>query len=200
MVKNKILFLLAVTFLLKESSYGTLYPDSGAGNNITQDKVSSHLSSTTVISVNGDRYGIIEENTNINIENNQTSGKKILNINTTSDKETINKGSLKVIAGTNGVDIVAIQKGDFINSGTLEVVGNNNKGMNITGANIEATNSGNIVVNSGAVGVSLTNSTSIFKNNVDGNIEISGSGTKGIYIGAGKVENDGTIKINNKAI
>ena len=200
MVKNKILFLLAVTFLLKESSYGTLYPDSGAGNNITQDKVSSHLSSTTVISVNGDRYGIIEENTNINIENNQTSGKKILNINTTSDKETINKGSLKVIAGTNGVDIVAIQKGNFINSGTLEVVGNNNKGMNITGANIEATNSGNIVVNSGAVGVSLTNSTSIFKNNVDGNIEISGSGTKGIYIGAGKVENDGTIKINNKAI
>ena len=200
MVKNKILFLLAVTFLLKESSYGTLYPDSEAGNNITQDKVSSHLSSTTVISVNGDRYGVIEENTNINIENNQTSGKKILNINTTSDKETINKGSLKVIAGTNGVDIVAIQKGNFINSGTLEVVGNNNKGMNITGANIEATNSGNIVVNSGAVGVSLTNSTSIFKNNVDGNIEISGSGTKGIYIGAGKVENDGTIKINNKAI
>ena len=43
MVKNKILFLLAVTFLLKESSYGTLYPDSEAGNNITQDKVSSHL-------------------------------------------------------------------------------------------------------------------------------------------------------------
>lgn len=200
MVRNKILFLLAITFLLKESSYGTLYPDSGAGNNVTQDKVSSHLSSTTVISVNGDRYGIIEENTNINIENNQTSGKKILNINTTSDKETINKGNLKVIAGTNGVDIVAIQKGNFINSGTLEVVGNNNKGMNITGANIEATNSGNIVVNSGAVGVSLSNFTSIFKNNVDGNIEISGSGTKGIYIGAGKVENDGTIKINNKAI
>ena len=183
MERKKLLFLSAIILLMGENGYGTLYPDGAKGEKITNEKLVPHLSSSTIISVNGDRYGIIEENVTVNIENNELKNKKILNINTTSSEKTINNGKLMANSGTQGVDIIAIQKGDFTNNGIIEVEGEKVQGINITGENIRSENNGEILASKNAVGVAITNSKSTFVNN--GKINTKDSGTKGIYIGAG---------------
>lgn len=199
MAKKKLLFLSAVILLMGTEGYGTLYPDGAKGEKVTNEKlVEPHLSSSTIISVNGNRYGIIEENVTINIKDNSLNGKKVLNISTTSSEKTINNGKLMASSGTQGLDIIAIQKGNFVNNGIIEATGEKTQGINITGENIKSENNGEIIASKNAVGVAIKNSKSTFINN--GKINTKDNGTKGIYIEAGIVENTGEIFVQDKSI
>lgn len=200
MEKKKLLLISAIILLAGIESYGkTIWVD-GTTKDITQEEVDTNKAEndTTVISVKNSGNGTIKDDVTINIENNNTFVKKILNI--ASGGSATNNGTLIGSSGTNGVEIVSIQNGDFINNGTIDVSGNKSIGINITGGNIKVENNGKIIANSGAVGVSLTNSSSTFINNSNGIINVSGSGTKGIYVGSGTGENNGEIIVAEKAI
>lgn len=225
MGNEKRLFLLAVmTVMMSTAGYGKIYSQNGEST-ITKKEVSEKIKDTddTFISV-GDKNGnsgsiIIEKD--VTIIKDKYVGKqennRVINISTSSKEENINKGTLignfnldaeASIGEKTAFDVVAIQKGIFVNDGTIKVSGSQDiinsqnkkqtiqaKGINITNKNASVTNKGLIESSNGAIGVNITQG--YFTNENGAEIKASGKGSIGIKI---EVNADNVSEINNNGI
>ncbi len=235
MGKEKRLLLLAViTVLISTTGYGTIYSKTEnveiGENRLTEINKEKNA---TFISVSENGSVIIkdkkENNENLEItkkeyreiknEKGEILANRVLNINTNSTSENINNGILTgefnlakgVSIGEKTVfDVVGVQKGTFINNGTITISGSQDfidssnkkqtiygKGINITNAKANVTNEGLIESSNKAIAVNITNGNFINKSQ----IKVSGKDSIGInQIGGTVINNEtGIIEVTNGA-
>ena len=221
MGKEKRLFLLAViTVMMNVNGYATFYPDQDKGKQeITNDILSNHKNSLTVISVKEKTYGTINENVDFTLEIKEgTASKKIVNItgDGTDGKgntiETVNNGRLTGINNREEgkFEVISIEGGNFKNSNLISISGKNGTGIVIKEKKNSpikpvVKNEGLVEVKNGAIGISI--SYGEFTNTDNADIEMdkkgiyaSGKGSVGINQTGGTVNNGGLIKSENGAI
>ena len=209
MGNEKRLFLLAVmTVLMSTKGYATkpLYPNQYDGTEIiTQESLKDeHKNASTVISIQKEKYGIIDKNVNLELEN-KTGNKKVINIangaeidNNGNKIETINNGSLVGINNSSSnFEIVSMQGGNFRNEELISISGKKGIGINITGENANAINNKTIEVKDGATGVTIANG--IFENK--GIINVSEKGSIGINASkkVSTTKNTGIINVTGES-